>query len=156
MYDPKYDPVEHLDALKVRLVKHTLHHEYAIWAPERRLVAIDRNTPAHLVRPVLSHEADHAEKNDVGGHHSKNETRANLNSALRLINPSEWDLLAATLTDYDRICLELGITRAQFRAYHEHRRSIDAARVRLDRIGDALYLNPKMGVGQWAMRFEVA
>lgn len=155
-YDPAYDPVEHLDRLKVRIVKHTLSRENAIWSPERRMIVLGRNLAPELVRPTLTHECDHVLHDDCGGHHVRNEARANLHSAIRLINPVEWKKLTRAHSDYDRICLELGITRRQFRAYHENELRTAAKRARLERYGNALYLEPKMGAGQWAMKLEVA
>lgn len=154
MYDPKYDPLEHLDQMGVRLIKHTLTQHDAIWIPERRIVLLDRKLSVEHVRPVLAHECVHVEHGDPGGHHPKNEFRANLQSALRLINPTEWDTLSNTLDDYDRICLELGITRAQFLAYCKRVRERRWQGQRVERIGDIIYVNPKMGDGQWSMKLE--
>ena len=73
-----------------------------------------------MERAVLAHECAHAENNDPAGHHPRNESRANLAAAQRLINPREWNALTRVYGDYDRICVDLGITREQFIAYHEH------------------------------------
>ncbi|QAB17099.1 hypothetical protein Leucomu_03460 [Leucobacter muris] len=152
-YDPAYDPVEHLDRMKIRLVVHSIGLP-AIWVPERNMVVRDRGLRADLIRPVLGHECVHVENGDPGGHHPRHEVRSNLHSALRLIDPAEWAKLTASHSDYDRICLELGITRSQFLAYHDHERRSAASRRRLERYGDAIYLEPRMGVGQWAARIS--
>ena len=155
-YDPAYDPVEHLDQMRIPIIRHRLDGHNAIWVPERPMVIVDRGLRADLLRPTLAHECDHVAHNDAGGHHPRNEARANLHSALRLIDPAQWDALTPIHSDYDYICLELGITRRQFRAYLEHRRRADARRQRRERIGNTLYLDPKMGAGQWTKRLEVA
>lgn len=58
--------------------------------------------------------------------------------------------------DYDRICLELGVTREQFVAYNEERKRQREEALRFERLGDVVYLDPKMGEGQWAMRIGAA
>ncbi|KKI20584.1 MULTISPECIES: hypothetical protein [Bacteria] len=124
-YDPAYDPVDHLARMGVELELRPLKKHAALWVPEERKVLLDPKVPAHVVRPVLGHECSHAENEDPGGHHPRNEARANLHSALRITNPDEWAALIASLADYDRICLELGLTRGQFIAYSEWREAQD-------------------------------
>ncbi|MCW2286934.1 hypothetical protein EDF60_1579 [Leucobacter luti] len=68
---------------------------------------------------VLTHEYLHVVNNDPGGHNPRNEARANLMAALTLIDPNRWSDLTSIHSDYDHICLELGITRAQFMAYYQ-------------------------------------
>lgn len=120
MYDPTFDPVERLTALNVRLVSHPLYRHDALWVPRRRMVIVNEHLePAH-VTPVLTHEYVHVINDDPGGHHPRNEARANLISALILTNPNRWADLTAIHSDYDHICLELGITREQFVAYYQH------------------------------------
>ena len=155
-YDPSYDPLEHLDQMGVRLVKRVMFHANAIWIPDQKAVAMNRGLRSDLIRPTLSHECSHVENDDRGGHHPRNEARADLHAALRNVDPAEWDRLMGVHHDYDAICIELGITRRQFRAYHRHRQQEAAARVRLEQYGNAIYLDPKMGAGQWRMKFEVA
>ena len=123
MYQPDYDPRQHADEMNVQIIYHSLRDNYGVWVPERRIIIIDRNCPAHMQTPVLAHECDHAQHNDPAGHHARKEARANLNSARRLISPSEFDALTVMYPDYDRICLELGVTREQFTAYATWRKS---------------------------------
>ncbi len=155
-YDPQYDPLEHLDQMGVRLVKRTLFHANAIWLPSQKAVAISSSIRSDLVHPTLSHECSHAENDDCGGHHPRNEARADLHAALRNVNPTEWDRLMGVHHDYDAICLELGITRRQFRAYFHHREVEKNSAVRVEKLGSATYVDPKMGAGQWRARVEVA
>ncbi|MFD5599870.1 hypothetical protein ACFWHR_07410 [Leucobacter sp. NPDC058333] len=153
-YDPAYDPIQHLEQMKVRLVRHTLNNLSAVWVPSRKLVILDRNVASEYERPVLAHECAHAESNDPGGHDTRTEHRANLASGLRLADPEEWSTLTAAHADFDRICLELGITRGQFLALYKH---FSTKRThRLERYGQTIYQDPKMGAGQWARKFEVA
>ena len=155
-YDPAYDPLEHLEKLKVRHVRHALNGHNAIWVPERRMVITDRNLRSELFRPTLAHECDHVVNDDCAGHHPRNEARANLHSAFRLIDPKLWESLTPFHSDYDQICLEVGITRRQFLAYYDYTKRQEASRMRRERFGNTLYLNPRMGAGQWAEKTEVA
>jgi len=158
-YDPVFDPVERFDQLKIPVITHTLRNANALWVPERYengMVLLHRGLRSELVRPTLTHEHAHVANGDCGGHHPSNEARANLHSALRLINPGAWNELTALHTDYDYICLELGITRRQFRAYHDHKRAVRNSGIRLERVGKTTYLDPKMGAGQWTRKYEVA
>lgn len=148
-YDPAYDPVEHLDRMGVRIVRHSLNNSNAIWVPERKFVILDRKLRSDLVRPTLGHECVHVEFNDAGGHHPKNESRANLHSGLRLTSPSLWESLTAIHSDYDYICLELGITRRQFLAVYDYRKQQAALSSKLERLGATTYLEPRMGAGQF-------
>ncbi len=154
-YDPTFDPVERFEDLKIPVISHTLHNAHAIWVPERYehgMVLLNRNIPPWLVRPTLAHEHAHVANGDCGGHHPRNEARANLHSALRLTDPEKWDELTAIHSDYDYICLEIGITRRQFRAYADHRKQKKRHTAKLLRIGDFVYDEPRMGAGQWARK----
>lgn len=156
MASPLYDPREHAEEMKVPIIRHTLDGIYGAWIPGKRVILLSRTIPAELEVPVLAHECDHAEHDDPAGHHPKYETRANLHAALRLIDEDEFEVLTTMYADYDRICLELGITREQFLAYRDYRSRIIEESTRIERIGEAVYVEPKMGAGQWAMKFEVA
>lgn len=83
------------------------------------MILLDPNVNPALKIAVLTHECFHVVNNDPGGHNPRNEARANLMSALTLIDPSKWADLTSVHSDYDHICLELGITRAQFMAYYQ-------------------------------------
>lgn len=158
-YDPAFDPVERFDRLKIPVITHTLRNANALWVPERYvngMVLLNRGLASELVRPTLAHEHSHVANGDCGGHHPSNEARANLHSALRLINPDAWKELTALHSDYDYICLELGITRRQFRAYAEHQQREEARRVRMEQVGNVTYIGSKMGAGQWTVKVEVA
>lgn len=151
-----YDPRAHADEMRVRIIYHSLKDMYGAWNPVRRTILLDRQIPPGFETAILAHECVHAEHNDPGGHHPRHERRAHLNSARRLINVDEWDKQTAMHGDYDRICGEFGITRQQFLAFRDFRKRQLASDARMERIGDAVYVNPKMGSGQWAMKLEVA
>lgn len=151
-YDPAYDPVEHIESMGFTLIRHTLRDAWAITIPHQKRVLWDPKMPAHIRKPVLSHEGGHIENNDPGGHHPRNEARADLHAALRNVNPAEWDSLMGLHHDYDAICIELGITRAQFRAYYAHDQAKKDPSTKLVRLGDWVYDHPKMGAGQWKQR----
>lgn len=158
-YDPTFDPLEQFDRLKIPVITHSLRETNALWVPERYengMVLVNRGLEPYLLRPTLTHEYAHATNGDCGGHHPSNEARANLHSALRLVDPHAWIELTSIHSDYDYICIELGVTRRQFRAYADHRRREHADQVRLEKIGNVTYLAPKMGAGQWQARIEVA
>lgn len=151
-----YDPREHADEMKVPIIRHTLRGLHAAWIPGKRVILLNRNIPSELETPVLAHECDHAEHDDPPGHHRRYESRADLHAAQRLIDAREFGILTSVYTDYDRICIELGVTREQFLAFREYRSQQVAHVRRVERIGDAVYVDPKMGAGQWAMKYEVA
>ena len=92
-----------------------LHLSNGLWLPGHRAVVLDVNLRTEFVHPTLAHECSQAEFDDVSGHQPRDETRANVHPALRLINPALWDELATVIADNDTNCLELGITRRQFR-----------------------------------------
>lgn len=151
-----YDAWEHADSMEIPVVRRKLTMNYGGWFPAQRLIILDIDLPQEFEMPILAHECDHAEHNDPPGHHHRFEARANLHSAQRLIDPREFDAQTAMTQDYDRICLELGVTREQFVAYNEYRKRQREEALRFERLGDVVYLDPKMGEGQWAMRIGVA
>ena len=127
MYDPSFDPVAKINALGVRIVKKPLQHNDAIWIPHRKLVILDPFMAPSRVKPVLTHEYAHIINGDQGGHDPRSEARANLVSSLILTDPIAWEDLTRIHSDYDHICIELGLTREQFIAYHHHRSRRKAA-----------------------------
>lgn len=120
MYDPAFDPIERLAERRVRIVNRSLNNHDAIWLPRHNVVVLDTNIDPAMKRPVLTHEWVHVINNDPGGHHPRNEARANLISAMVLTDPDRWADLTPIYDDYDHICLEIGITRGQFMAYYQH------------------------------------
>lgn len=120
MFNPAFDPLERLADLNVRVVRRPLNDHDGLWFPNHKAVVADEKLSPARLRAVLTHEYVHAVYNDPEGHHPRNEARADLYSAMILIDPRQWESLTPIYTDYDHICLELGITREQFVAYHRH------------------------------------
>lgn len=100
-------------------------------------------------RSVLAHEVAHAVFEDVpskfGPVNAKQERRADEWAALRLITPAayriseeHWDGHAAA------IAYDLGVTTKLVTAFQ---------RV-LARVGDTVYVDPRMGAGQWLEKVE--
>lgn len=56
---------------------------------------------------------------------------------------------------YDRICLELDLTREQFLAYREYREREVWKRLWLERLSSVMNVNPRVGAGQWAAKFKL-
>ena len=115
-----YDPHAHAEQMNVRVVYHPLRASKGLWVPEQRMILLRPRMRPFVERAILTHECDHAAHDDPAGHDPRNEARANLNAAMRLIDPREWAELTRIYPDYDKICIELGITREMFRAYAAH------------------------------------
>lgn len=116
-----------------------------------KLIRLRRGMSARHHRSVLAHELGHAAFGDVpskfGPVHAKQERRAEEWAALRLI----------TVDDYRRaeqlhhghpgaIAIELGVMTSIVTAYQGL----------LTRLGEATYVDSRMGAGQYAHRAEVA
>lgn len=116
-----------------------------------RTIRLQKGMTTRLKRSVLAHEVAHAVYGDVptmfGPMNMKQERRADEWAALQLIG----------LDDYKRaerihqghapsIALELGVIT----------RTVDTYQSMLERIGSTVYLRPRMGVGQWIHREQVA
>lgn len=101
-------------------------------------------------RSVLAHEIAHAVFADVpskfGPVNAKQERRADEWAALRLIAP---DAYRASEAEWDghpsAIAYDLGVTTKLVTAYQ---------RV-LARIGDTVYVDPRMGAGQWLDKITI-
>lgn len=119
----RYDPHAHAQELGVRVEYHPLRASKGLWVPEHRLILLRPRMRPFIERAVLTHECMHAMHDDPPGHDPKREARANLEAARRLIDPREWAELTRIYPDYDRICMELGVTREMFRAYADYTES---------------------------------
>ncbi|MFI8593746.1 ImmA/IrrE family metallo-endopeptidase [Microbacterium sp. NPDC078428] len=133
--------------------------EYALLPPDRdgeyrhrhNVIRLRRGMPARLHRSVLAHELAHAVFGDTpsrfGPINAKQERRADEWAALRLIHTHDYRR-AETIHDGHpgAIAVELGVVRSIVEAYQ---------RV-LTRLDDTVYVQPKMGAGQWAHREHVA
>lgn len=117
----------------------------------RKLIRLRPGMSARLHRSVLAHELGHAAFADVpsrfGPVHAKQERRAEEWAALVLINLDDYRHLEQIHHGHaGAIAVDLGVMRSIVLAYQGL----------LERVGDTLYLRPKMGAGQWAHREEVA
>lgn len=101
-------------------------------------------------RCVLAHEIAHAVFEDVpskfGPVNAKQERRADEWAALRLITPTSYRIAEEQWDGHiGAMAYDLGVTAKIITAFQ---------RV-LARIGDTVYVDPRMGTGQWADRLEV-
>lgn len=139
------------DALGVTVEYADLTDRNGEYRHDLKRIRLRRGMTLRLERSVLAHELAHAVFEDVpsrfGPVNAKQERRADEWAALRLITPhdyrtaeSHWDGHAAAMA-YD-----LGVTTKVVAAFQ---------RV-LARIGDTVYVDPRMGAGQWAHRVEVS
>ncbi|WP_279367352.1 ImmA/IrrE family metallo-endopeptidase [Microbacterium testaceum] len=118
---------------------------------DRKLTRLRPGMAARLHRCVLAHELGHHalghQPTQFGPVHAKQERAAEEWGALRLI----------TLDDYRHVeeirdghvgamAIDLGVMRT----------TLEAFQAVLLRIGDTVYVQPKMGAGQWTHRVEVA
>lgn len=117
----------------------------------RRLIRLRSGMNARLHRSVLAHELAHAVFGDVpsrfGPVAAKQERRAEEWAALRLIHHDDYRYAETVHHGHaGAMAVDLGVMRSIVEAFQ---------RVLL-RVGDAVYVAPKMGAGQYAHRAEVA
>lgn len=117
----------------------------------RKVIRLQEGMTYRLKRSVLAHEVAHAVHGDVptifGPINAKQERRADEWAALRLINIDAFKTAEAIHGGHaPAIARELDVITDIVTAYQ---------RV-LERIGDTVYLRPRMGLGQWDYREEVA
>ncbi|MEV8023708.1 ImmA/IrrE family metallo-endopeptidase [Microbacterium sp. NPDC080220] len=118
---------------------------------ERRLIRLRAGMATRLHRSVLAHECAHAifadEPSMFGPVNAKQERRADEWAALRLIRREDYVTAEAIHHGHaGAIAHDLGVVRSIVEAYQ---------RVLL-RIGDTVYVQPKMGAGMWTHRENVA
>lgn len=117
----------------------------------RRLIRLRRGMHARHHRSVLAHELGHAAFGDTpsqfGPVHAKQERRAEEWAALRLINIDDYRHAEAVHDAHaGAMAVELGVMTSIVLAF----------RGLLTRLGEATYVDAKMGAGQFAHRTEVA
>lgn len=112
-----YNPWDHAETLGVSVGWHPLKHSNGIWLPSHERIVLNTALPEWAVTPVLAHECVHAEYHDPPGQVERHERRANRIAAERLIDPERLEYLAKTTPDYDRLCIELGVTRPMLIEY---------------------------------------
>lgn len=117
----------------------------------RRLIRLRPGMPARLHRSVFAHELGHAAFGDTparfGPLHAKQERRAEEWAALRLISLDDYRHAEHVHAGHPgAMALELGVMRS----------TVIALQGLLQRIGDTVYLDARMGAGQYAHREHVA
>lgn len=118
---------------------------------ETRTIRVRDGLHARHHRSVLAHELGHAVFADVpspfGPVNAKQERRAEEWAALRLILLADYRAAEAHCGGHlGAMAIELGVMRSTVAAF---------AKV-LSRVGDTVYLQPKMGAGMWAHREQIA
>jgi hypothetical protein len=118
---------------------------------ERKIIRLRPGMNARLHRCVLAHELGHHALGHAptrfGPVHAKQERAAEEWGALRLISPADYRHVEEIHTGHlGAMALELGIMRS----------TLEAFQALLLRLGDTVYVRPKMGAGNWAHREEVA
>ena len=114
-------------------------------------IRLHPGTSRRVARSVLAHEIAHHVFGDTpspyGPVRAKQERRANEWAALRLITPDAYAAAEANQHGHvPSMGYELGVTLELVEAYKRL----------LARIGDATYVAPRMGAGQFQHRAEVA
>lgn len=118
---------------------------------DHSLIRLQRDMPTRLHRSVLAHECAHAVFADVpsmfGPVNRKQERRADEWAALRLISVDQYKRSEALHHGRaDAMAVEMNVTLRLVEAYQ---------RVLL-RVGDTVYLEPRMGAGQFLHREQIA
>lgn len=118
---------------------------------DRRLIRLRPGMPARLHRCVLAHELGHHalghRPTPFGPAHAKQERAAEEWGALRLITPDDYRHVEE---------LHAGHLGAMARELDVMRSTLEAFQAVLLRLGDTVYVQPKMGAGMWAHRETVA
>ena len=114
------------------------------YSRSRKTIRLREGMHARHHRSVLAHELAHAVFDDApsrfGPVNAKQERRADEWAALRLIDRMHYRAAEAMHeNDIASIALELGVMQSIVRAYQ----SI------LLRVGETVYVKPRMGTGQW-------
>lgn len=141
-----------VDALGVRVEYCDLPNDRdGEYLHDRQLIRLREGMATRLQRSVLAHELAHAVFADVpsmfGPVNRKQERRADEWAALRLITPDAYRRAEAIYGSHTgALALELGVITRIVEAYQ---------RV-LARIGDTVYVAPRMGAGQFAHRAEAS
>lgn len=118
---------------------------------DQKLIRLRPGMNARLHRSVLAHELGHAAFDDqptrFGPAHAKQERRAEEWAALRLITPADYRHVEELHAGHPgAMALELGIMKSTLTAFQNL----------LARLGDTVYVQPKMGAGMWAHREDIA
>lgn len=142
-----------LDALGVRVEysKHLPRDRDGEYIHDRRLIRLRSGMAERLHRSVLAHEVAHAVFADVpsmlGPVNAKQERRADEWAALRLITPEAYRRAESLHGSHNgALAVELGVITRIVAAYQRI----------LARIGNTVYVAPRMGGGQYHHSERVA
>jgi hypothetical protein len=118
---------------------------------DRKLIRLRPGMNARLHRSVLAHELAHAafghRPTHFGPVQAKQERMAEEWAALRLISPADYRHVEDIHAGHPgAMALELGVMKSIVIAYQGL----------LERLGDTVYVQPKMGAGMYAHREDVA
>lgn len=118
-----------------------------IYDHDARRIRLRRGMSARHHRSVLAHELGHAAFGDpptrFGPVHAKQERRAEEWAALRLIDLDDYRHLEAIHAGHPgAIAVDLDVMRSTVLAFQAI----------LERLGDTVYVRPRMGAGQWIQR----
>ncbi len=118
---------------------------------DQRLIQLRRGMSTRHHRSVLAHELGHAafadRPTEFGPVHAKQERRAEEWAALRLVDLDDYRHLEAVHAGHPgAIAVDLGVMRSIVVAFQNV----------LERLGDTVYVQPRMGAGMWTHREDVA
>lgn len=114
---------------------------------DTRTIRLQPGMLYRLERSVLAHELAHMMRGDrrtmFGYYDDKDERRADEIAAHMLITVHDYSIAESRcMTNTEAIAQELEVMDWIVEAYERT----------MQRIGDDIYVNPKMGVGQWSMK----
>jgi hypothetical protein len=130
---------------------HLRHGRDGEYHHELKLIRLRPGMNARLHRCVLAHELAHAAfghtPSRFGPVHAKQERMAEEWAALRLISPGDYRHVEEIHAGHPgAMALELGVMKSILVAFQGL----------LTRLGDTVYVAPKMGAGNWLHREDVA
>lgn len=137
------------DALDVTVEYADLRHHDGEYRHDLNRIRLRKAMTLRKEISTLAHEVAHAVFGDVpskfGPVNAKQERRADEWAAMRLITPEDYRASEMQWEGHvGAIAYDLGVTTKLITAYK---------RV-LARIGDTVYVEPRMGVGQWSDRLS--
>lgn len=146
------DLYDFADALNVEIVYcHLPRDRDGDYSAKSNTIRLQQGMTYRLHRHTLAHELAHAVFGDVptlfGPVNAKQERRADEWAALRLIDPAGYRAAEDIHGSHPpALAQELNVVT----------RTIETYQRILARIGDTVYLRPRMGAGQWALKEQVA
>lgn len=142
---------DYADAFGLTVEYAPLRNRDGEYRDDLKRIRLREGMPIRLLRSVLAHELGHAVFGDVpsmfGPSNAKMERRASEWAALRLITPDQYREVEQIRDGHvASMAHDLGVVDWIVTAYQGL----------LARLGDQVYIDPRMGAGQWSARYEVA